>query len=112
MENSILINNHKEYKQKYMREYRLKKKQEKLDIEEAEKSTAIPSAITTHRDAVRTKQASMETAGPDKNTDKLHGVAEGSWAVPIKIKYIVFGNKSSDCKDVAPPDSEQGETAW
>ena len=27
----------------------------------AEKSTAIPSAITTHRDAVRTKQASMET---------------------------------------------------
>ena len=28
----------------------------------AEKETAIPSAITTHRDAVRTKQASMETA--------------------------------------------------
>jgi len=28
----------------------------------AEKSTAIPSAITTHRDAVRTKQASMETS--------------------------------------------------
>ena len=28
----------------------------------AEKSTAIPSAITTHRDAVRTKQAEMETA--------------------------------------------------
>ena len=28
----------------------------------AEKSTAIPSAITTHRDAVRTKQASMCTA--------------------------------------------------
>ena len=27
-----------------------------------EKSTAIPSAITTHRDAVRTKQASMNTA--------------------------------------------------
>jgi hypothetical protein len=27
----------------------------------AEKSTAIPSAISTHRDAVRTKQASMET---------------------------------------------------
>ena len=27
-----------------------------------EKSVAIPSAITTHRDAVRTKQASMETA--------------------------------------------------
>jgi len=27
-----------------------------------EKSTAIPSAITTHRDAVRTKQASMVTA--------------------------------------------------
>ena len=27
----------------------------------AEKSTAIPSAITTHRDAVRTKQAAMET---------------------------------------------------
>ena len=27
-----------------------------------EVSTAIPSAITTHRDAVRTKQASMETA--------------------------------------------------
>jgi len=28
----------------------------------AEKSTAIPSAISTHRDAVRTQQASMETA--------------------------------------------------
>ena len=28
----------------------------------SEKSTAIPSAITTHRDAVRTKQDSMETA--------------------------------------------------
>ena len=28
----------------------------------AEKSTAIPSSISTHRDAVRTKQASMETA--------------------------------------------------
>ena len=28
----------------------------------AEKSTAIPSAISTHRDAVRTKQTSMETA--------------------------------------------------
>ena len=28
----------------------------------AEKSTAIPSTISTHRDAVRTKQASMETA--------------------------------------------------
>jgi len=28
----------------------------------AEKSTAIPSAISTHRDAVRTKQAAMETA--------------------------------------------------
>ena len=28
----------------------------------AEKATAIPSSITTHRDAVRTKQASMETA--------------------------------------------------
>ena len=28
----------------------------------AEKSTAIPSSITTHRDAVRTKQAEMETA--------------------------------------------------
>ena len=27
-----------------------------------EKDTAIPSAVTTHRDAVRTKQASMETA--------------------------------------------------
>ena len=31
----------------------------------AEKSTAIPSAITTHRDAVRTKQASMCTAITD-----------------------------------------------
>ena len=30
-----------------------------------EKSTAIPSAISTHRDAVRTKQASMETAITD-----------------------------------------------
>ena len=28
----------------------------------SEKSTAIPSAISTHRDSVRTKQASMETA--------------------------------------------------
>ena len=28
----------------------------------AEKSTAVPSSITTHRDAVRTKQAEMETA--------------------------------------------------
>ena len=28
----------------------------------SEKSTAIPSAITTHRDYVRTKQAEMETA--------------------------------------------------
>ena len=28
----------------------------------SEKSTAIPSDITTHRDAVRTKQASMETS--------------------------------------------------
>ena len=28
----------------------------------SEKNTAIPSAITTHRNAVRTKQASMETA--------------------------------------------------
>ena len=28
----------------------------------AEKDTAIPSAISTHRDAVRTKQAEMETA--------------------------------------------------
>ena len=27
-----------------------------------EKNTAIPSAISTHRDAVRTKQAEMETA--------------------------------------------------
>ena len=27
-----------------------------------EKNTAIPSAITTHRDAVRSKQAAMETA--------------------------------------------------
>ena len=31
-------------------------------IRKTEKSTAIPSAITTHRNAVRTKQASMETA--------------------------------------------------
>tara|TARA_Y100001972_G_C7493088_1_gene249963 strand:+ start:28 stop:633 length:606 start_codon:yes stop_codon:yes gene_type:complete len=31
-------------------------------IRKAEKSTAIPSTITTHRDAVRTKQAEMETA--------------------------------------------------
>ena len=28
----------------------------------SEKSTAIPSAVTTHRDAVRSKQSSMETA--------------------------------------------------
>ena len=28
----------------------------------AEKDTAIPSSISTHRDAVRTKQASMETS--------------------------------------------------
>ena len=31
-------------------------------IRNTEKSTAIPSAVSTHRDAVRTKQASMETA--------------------------------------------------
>ena len=31
-------------------------------IRNTEKSTAIPSAISTHRDSVRTKQASMETA--------------------------------------------------
>jgi len=31
-------------------------------IRNTEKSTAIPSAITTHRDAVRTKQAEMEIA--------------------------------------------------
>ena len=31
----------------------------------AEKSTAIPSAITTYRDSVRTKQAEMETAITD-----------------------------------------------
>ena len=33
----------------------------------AEKETAIPSAISTHRDAVRTKQASMETAITNAN---------------------------------------------
>ena len=32
-----------------------------------EKSTAIPSSISTHRDAVRTKQASMETAITNAN---------------------------------------------
>ena len=32
-----------------------------------EKSTAIPSAISAHRDAVRTKQASMETAITNAN---------------------------------------------
>ena len=31
-------------------------------IRNTEKSTAIPSAISTHRDAVRTKQAEIETA--------------------------------------------------
>ena len=31
-------------------------------IRKSEKSTAIPSNISTHRDAVRTKQAEMETA--------------------------------------------------
>ena len=31
-------------------------------IRNSEKSTAIPSSISTHRDAVRTKQAQMETA--------------------------------------------------
>ena len=31
-------------------------------IRNTEKSTAIPSSISTHRDAVRTKQAEMETA--------------------------------------------------
>ena len=31
-------------------------------IRKTEKDTAIPSSITTHRDAVRTKQAEMETA--------------------------------------------------
>jgi len=33
----------------------------------AEKKTAIPSAISTHRDAVRNKQASMETAITNAN---------------------------------------------
>ena len=33
----------------------------------AEKETAIPSAISTHRDAVRTKQAQMETAITNAN---------------------------------------------
>ena len=31
-------------------------------VRKSEKSTAIPSSITTHRDAVRAKQAEMETA--------------------------------------------------
>ena len=31
-------------------------------VRKTEKNTAIPSAITTHRDAVRSKQAAMETA--------------------------------------------------
>lgn len=53
MEDSILINNHKEYKQKYMREYRLKKKQERLDIEEAEKSTAIKITETTREQYIK-----------------------------------------------------------
>ena len=45
-----------------------KKAQSQLNITDwyitrkAEKDTAIPSAISTHRDAVRTKQAEMETA--------------------------------------------------
>ena len=45
-----------------------KKAQSQLNITDwyitrkAEKDTAIPSSITTHRDAVRTKQAEMETA--------------------------------------------------
>ena len=31
-------------------------------VRKAEESTAIPSAVTTHRKAVRSKQAEMETA--------------------------------------------------
>jgi hypothetical protein len=44
----------------------------------AEKSTAIPSAISTHRDAVRTKQASMETASNTPALETLYTYTEQS----------------------------------
>ena len=56
------------------------------------------------------QHASMDTAGPDKNRVKLHGVNEGSWAVPTKIKYVVLGSRSSVTTVNEPPVSPQVAT--
>jgi hypothetical protein len=53
MEDSILFNNHKEYRMKYMREYRLKKKQGKLEAEAADQSTAIKITDATRDQYIR-----------------------------------------------------------
>jgi len=50
MEDSILINNHKEYKQKYMREYRQRKKKEK---EQAVSTTEIKISDATREQYIR-----------------------------------------------------------
>ena len=51
-----------------------------------EKSTAIPSAISTHRDAVRTKQASMET--------QITGAADTA-ALETLYTYVNTGTESN-----------------
>ena len=53
MEDNILINNHKEYKLRYMREYRLRKKQERMEAEAAEQSTAIKITENTREQYIR-----------------------------------------------------------
>ena len=52
----------------------------------AEKSTAIPNAISTHRDAVRTKQAQMETAITN---------ASNTPALETLYTYVNTGTKSN-----------------
>ena len=55
----------------------------------SEKSTAIPSSISTHRDAVRTKQAQMETAitnasdTPALETLHTHTTTDGVQSRPL-----------------------------
>ena len=51
-----------------------------------EKSTAIPSAISTHRDAVRTKQAEMETAITN---------ASNTPALETLYKYVNIGTEEN-----------------
>jgi hypothetical protein len=55
-------------------------------IRNTEKSTAIPSAISTHRDAVRTKQASMET--------QITGAADTA-ALETLYTYVNTGTESN-----------------